>query len=139
MQQVKVKRQELLERVRANRWKHIAEYKEACKDYKVDALKAVDMAVSKLRKKVEGLEDGELLKLAGVSFNLPYPQSHERSYNRAIQMLEMGVEDIVELSASQFAQLVQDDWDWQREFQVSRMSYSAKNSGLFAADVVEVD
>lgn len=127
MKKVTVRVAELIEKIAANRSKHIAEYKEACADYKQDALEEVEKAVSRLRDAIEGLQDGEMMRLAGVSFSLPYPENHEEDYDQAITMLQMSVDDQIEIEAEEFAQYAMDRWDWRGRFDAIRMSYSNKS------------
>jgi len=42
--------------------------------------------------------------------------SHEASYKRAIRMLELSVEDIIEVEEDIFNQLVLDEWSWKNQF-----------------------
>lgn len=126
MKTVTVKNTVLMDRLRDNMAEHVKQYEEACRDYKTDALKAIDDAVAKLRRQFEDLEDGELVSLAAVRFELPYPESHEEDYLQAIEMLNMSVEDNTTLSHEEFRNYVLDKWDWKDRFDATRMSYSSK-------------
>lgn len=124
MRTVKVKRDELLSKVRANREKHIQEYKDACDGYKDEALAAVKQGFTSLEKRIQQLEAGEVIALAAVSFNLNVPQSHEQSYNQVIAMLEMSVDEVLEIQSDEFACYVMDDWDWRQSFEATKMRYT---------------
>lgn len=128
MQSVNVKKEELLEKLKANREKHIADYKEACKGYVVavkEALEAGQTAIAD-RLVVLGAEGVDDLNLHRISFDVLQPKSHEKAYNQVIQMLEMSVDDELNLEADQFACYVMDDWDWKRDFDNASLHY-AKN------------
>ncbi len=68
---------------------------------------------------------GELDSIAKVK-NLPaVPNSYEQSYTRAIRMLELSIEDIIELDDTTFNQLVLDEWGWKSNFQLSGSLYKS--------------
>ncbi len=118
MKTVKIKREELLAVVRENKEKHIAEYIESVEDFK----KAV-VVITKNNLKL--VNTGELDSIAKVK-NLPaVPNSYEQSYTRAIRMLELSIEDIIELDDTTFNQLVLDEWNWKSNFQLSGSLYKS--------------
>ena len=118
MKTVKIKREELLAVVRENKEKHIAEYNESVEDFK----KAV-VVITKNNLKL--VNTGELDSIAKVK-NLPaVPNSYEQSYTRAIRMLELSIEDIIELDDTTFNQLVLDEWGWKSNFQLSGSLYKS--------------
>jgi len=122
MRDVKVKKLELLSKVKQNREKHIAEYKEAVEGYKEAALDEIQKGVDKLKSQVESLNDGEMIRLAAVSFHLPVPENHEQDYDQVITMLEMSVDDELTIKSDEFACYVMDNWDWQTKFaEVSKL------------------
>jgi hypothetical protein len=114
---------ELLDIVRANKEKHIAEFIEAVADYKALALK---IAQSNIKfAKTADLEQFRNIKAMPAS-----PISYEDSYRRAIRMLELSVEDIIEVEEDVFNQLVLDEWSWKRGFTASTMSYKVGASAF---------
>ncbi len=118
MKTVKIKREELLAVVRENKEKHIAEYIESVEDFK----KAV-VVITKNNLKL--VNTGELDSIAKVK-NLPaVPTSYEQSYTRAIRMLELSIEDVIELDDTTFNQLVLDEWNWKSNFQLSGSLYKS--------------
>jgi predicted nucleic acid-binding OB-fold protein len=118
MNAIKMKRLELLDIVRANKEKHIAEFIEAVADYKLLVLK---IAQSNLKlAKTADLEEFKGMKAMPAS-----PVSYEDSYRRAIRMLELSVEDIIEVEEDVFNQLVLDEWSWKRGFIAATTSYKA--------------
>ena len=124
MRDVKVRRLELLGKIKANREKHLEEYDEAIDGYKAAAIEEIDRAVAKLKNRVEELERGEVIHLAGVSFKLPVPQNHVKDYDQAITMLEMRVDDELTIRADEFACYVMDDWEWMHDFKAVTRNYS---------------
>ncbi len=118
MNAIKMNRLELLEIVKQNKEKHIAEFIEAVADYKALVLK-VAQANLKLAK-TEDLEEFKKMKAMPSS-----PTSYEDSYRRAIRMLELSVEEIIEVEEDVFNQLVLDEWSWKRGFTAATMSYKA--------------
>ncbi len=121
MDSVKIKRLELLDIVRENKLKHVAAYEDSVNEYKKLVLQ---IASSNYKiAKTGDLESFKKIKAHPVS-----PVSYEDSYLRAIRMLELSVEDVIELSSDLFNQLVLDEWSWKRNFIASTMSY--KSHGL---------
>lgn len=118
MNAIKMKRTELLVLVRANKEKHIKDYEEAVKDYKSLVLK-INTANLKLAK------TADLTQFKHIRAQPQAPQSYEDSYKRAIRMLELSVEDIIEVEEDIFNQLVLDEWDWKQNFVTSATSYKA--------------
>lgn len=89
MREVKVKREDLLKKVKENRVIHIKEYREAVEGYKSAAIAELAKGIMQLKKQVDDLETGEMIRLATVSFNLAVPQDHTKDYDQVIAMLEM--------------------------------------------------
>lgn len=126
MREVKVKRAELLAKIKENRLKHIAEFKEAVIGYKAEASKAIDKAMLKLKRSVEELQAGEVLRLEAVAFNLVVPQNHSRDYDQVIAMLEMSVDEQLTIRSDEFACYVMDDWGWKEEFSNTATMYKSR-------------
>jgi len=130
MHQVKVKRGELLEKVKANRQQHIREYRDACEGYKTQAIARIDEIAADLREKITNLKAGKMIDLVAVRFGLDAPRSFEKSYDQAIAMLEMSVDDEITLTDHEFAQYVLDDWEWQETFKTQTANYSSGRGGF---------
>jgi len=118
MRSVKINKGELLQIVRDNQKKHIKEYDESVKDYKKAALKVA-------KEHVELAKTGDLDQIAKIRAMPQRPTSYEDSYNRAIRMLELSVEDIIELEEDVFNQLVLDEWTWKHNFVASGALYKS--------------
>ncbi len=118
MNAIKMNRIELLEIVRANKLTHVAQFSEAVEDYKTLVLQ-VSTGNLKLAKTADLAEFKKMKRTPDA------PVSYEDSYKRAIRMLELSVEDIIEVEEDVFNQLVLDEWSWKRGFTASTMSYKS--------------
>lgn len=118
MNAIKMKRIELLDIVRANKLTHTAQFDEAVDDYKTLVLQ-VSTGNLKLAKTADVNEFKKMRRAPDA------PVSYEDSYKRAIRMLELSVEDIIEVEEDVFNQLVLDEWSWKRGFTASSMSYKS--------------
>ena len=116
MNAIKMNRAELLEIVRANKITHVAQFVESVEDYKKLVLQ-ITQANLKLAK-TANLEEFKKIKAMPST-----PTSYEDSYKRAIRMLELSVEDIIEVEEDVFNQLVLDEWSWKRGFTATTQSY----------------
>lgn len=126
MKEVRVKKSELLDILRTNGQKHVQEYQEAIEGWRVETLKEL----SKLSRKVKKLDLENAVDLTENDFpNLwvsaaqDRPTCHAKDYDRAIAMLDMSTEDEVVISAREFDQFVNDEWDWKEAFTVSNAKY----------------
>ena len=115
MRSVKVKKAEALEILRKNRKDHRKIFLEALEGYK-------KQAVELLEHHIQAIKAG---RVARIHVQIPEPEDYTRQYDRAIKMLEMSVDDIVELEEDTFAQFVMDDWGWKRQFLQTNAPYSA--------------
>jgi hypothetical protein len=116
MRSVKLAKDALLQIVRENKEKHVSDFTEAVADYK--------RAVASLcQKNHELAQTGELSKLEQIRAMPMLPVSYEDNYSRAIRMLELSVDDVIELEDQIFNQLVLDEWSWKRGFTASAALY----------------
>ncbi len=116
MRSVKMNKAELLEIVRQNKTKHITDYEEAVVDYKA-------LAVKISKDNVKLANTGDLDKIKEIKAMPMPPTSYENDYQRAVRMLELSVEDVIELEDDVFNQLVLDEWSWKRHFTTSNATY----------------
>jgi len=110
----KVKKAALLETLKANRAQHQKIFEEAVEGYRKEMLKRLERFLAEVK---EG-------RLVSQRIGLPVPTNETSSYDTAIKMLEMGTEDIVELSAQDFSCLVEDKWEWKKNFLLCNSDYS---------------
>lgn len=118
MNSVKMNRKELLKIVKDNQKKHVTEYNESVEDYKT--------GVAKLAKaNLKLANSGDLTQIASMKKIPTAPVSYEDNYTRAIRMLELSVEDVIEVEEHIFNQLVLDEWGWKQQFVASASLYKS--------------
>lgn len=118
MDSVKMNRKELLKIVKENQKKHVEDYNEAVADYKAGVVK-----LAKLNLKLAN--SGELEEIRKIK-NVPQaPTSYEDNYSRAIRMLELSVEDVIDVEEHIFNQLVLDEWGWKQAFTTMSATYKS--------------
>ena len=122
MENVKVKKQEVLETIKKNREQHRKIFLEAVDGYKAKCVELLEM-------KLKAIKNGWV---GAVSVSLPVPEDHTKDYDRAIKMLEMSVDDVIEMDEDSFTQFVMDDWHWKRNFLVSNSAYSGTATAMLA-------
>ena len=102
MNTVKVKREELLTKVRANRDAHRELFLKAQANYRKFIIEELDRMLAEAKA-------GRSIR---QSIDLAQPRDHTGDYDRTIMMLEMSVDDTIILNASEFDQYVRDVWAW---------------------------
>lgn len=113
MRTIKVKRTELLERIEANRKKHIAEYTEACEGYRVKMHQLIAEKIAELTKFDQALTaNGGTPDGPHINTRLTMPKSYEQDYDQVIEMLKMSVDDELTIQSDEFACYVMDRWAW---------------------------
>lgn len=118
MNSVKMNRKELLKIVKDNQKKHVAQYEESVADYKI--------AVVKLAKaNLKLANTGDLSEIRKMKNRIDAPISYEDNYTRAIRMLELSVEDVIEIEEHIFNQLVLDEWGWKQQFTAMSALYKS--------------
>lgn len=117
MNSVKMNRLELLKIVKENATKHVADYDEAVADYKVGVLK-----VAKANLKIANTGDLEKFVFNKMP---PAPVNYADNYSRAIRMLELSVEDVIDVEEHVFNQLVLDEWGWKQQFVAQSALYKS--------------
>ena len=118
MNAIKMNRIELLDIVRANKETHITEYNESTIDY-------ARLVLQISKDNLSLAKTGDPLSFKKIKAIPSATVSYEDSYKRAIRMLELSVEDIIEVEEDVFNQLVLDEWSWKRGFTASSMSYKS--------------
>lgn len=112
---VKVKKDDLLARVRDNRDKHRAIFEDAVKGFRTKAVELLE----------QRLEDARKGRRINIHINLPTPIDQTREYDRIIKMLEMSVDQEIELTQTEFTNYVMDDWSWKKMFSSTNAMYTA--------------
>ena len=128
MNQVKVKKDELLKILRKNRAEHRDIFLKAQEKYREVAIKELDAQLKAAR-------SGKPFVLAKI-VQLILPKDYTTEYDRAIQMLDMSVDDTIIITAIEFQNYVQDIWNWSRDWAYSNSSY-VKSAKLVALSSYE--
>jgi len=131
---VEVKREDLLEKLKANKVKHIAEYEEALTGYKVVAQGRLKDAYEKASirlderaeaamKKIETFDpaapentSGYIVLVDQIGIKLEVPHNFSDDYDAAIDMMSWDIRDTIELTHAEFQCFVRDVWDWSGGF-----------------------
>lgn len=121
--EVKVRRDELLTVLRANRERHVREYNAACVGYREVALRRLEASFQEARDAVNRLKEGQTVSVAGFRISLTVPVNYEKAYDQIIRRMEMSVDAEIVLTASQFACFVMDDWEWKEDWATSIAQY----------------
>lgn len=114
MTSINVKRLDLLERLKGNRDKHRAIFVEAQEGYRAMAIAELD----------EWMAEARAGKRIRRTLTLVEPIDQTKEYDRAIQMLEMSIDETLLLSETDFQCYVMDEWHWKHQFNASNMRYS---------------
>lgn len=115
MQQVKVNKSELLEKVKANREKHITDHAQAVENYWITVKGKLEDALATVEKK----STNKVFVLENK------PESHVDDYDQVLSMLEMSVEDTITLENHEYSQYVMDKWNWKAGFATTNAVYAA--------------
>lgn len=113
MQIVTCRVSEVLAILQKNRKTHRETFEKALEGYRKTVIEHLE----------QRLKDAKSGRKVNIYIQLEEPQDQTKDYDRAIQMLEMSIDDKVELSQQEFAQLVQDDWSWKEQFTLTNTRY----------------
>jgi hypothetical protein len=115
MDQVRVKKNELLAIVKKNRAEHRELFLKAQDGFRARAIEELDDMLKAARDKKE----------VRLFVGLTAPQDHTAEYDRSIHMLEMSQDEIVEIDEGTFAQLVRNEWSWFAQTNLINSTYSS--------------
>lgn len=113
MKSVKVLKSDLKASLLSNKKIHKIQFEKAYEGY-------VNTCMSVL---TENLKSFKEKKPTSLVITERAPENHTADYDRALKMLEMSVEDVIEISKEEFTQLVQDDWSWKKSWGISNSKY----------------
>lgn len=116
MDEVRVKRDKLIEKLKANKAEHSKVFLIAQDGYREAMIKELDQMLSDARA-------GNKIRRA---VSMPEPQDHTDDYDRAITMLEMCEDEHLMISAHDFQQFVMDEWGWKRDFIATSSNYTVR-------------
>lgn len=115
----KVKKQQLLTTLLTNRDQHRAIFEEAMIGYR-------EAAIAELEKAILDAKDGKEIFRAT---RLIQPVDQTNAYNRAIKMIEMNTQEIIDLEEREFYELVLNRWSWGKQFSASNNAYISSPTG----------
>jgi hypothetical protein len=115
MEQLLLDKEELLDILRLNRDKHREVFTEALASYK-------KVLLADAEAKVKALQRG---KIPDLQIRFTRPEDHTRDYDRVIRMVQMHQDEYYGMTEQDFAQYVEDDWHWKRQWAVTASSYAA--------------
>ncbi len=115
MNQVIVKKADLLTVIEANREKHRHVFLEAQGNYR-------RMAIEELERT---LEDARRGKRFNRILTLEAPQDMTKHYDRVIGMLKAHTEPTIEVTAIEYRNYVQDDWNWSQTWANNTRQYAS--------------
>ena len=113
-----VKKEDLLEKIKAARDEHQKQYAAALKGW----VEQMGLAAQKV---IERSQAGTLKAFPKEFRNLmQMPSLHADDYETAIKMLEMSVDETIELEPDDFDQLVLGNWSWKEQWEATNALYS---------------
>jgi hypothetical protein len=127
---ITVNKADLLAKMKENRDKHRQVFIDSLEGYRKALL-------DELEAHVKDLQNG---KAPVIHIGLPRPTDHTREYDRVIGMLEMDKGSEFTLDETTYAQYVDDDWHWKRQWLRMSSSYAAGSTiSNYGADALEDD
>ena len=114
MDSVRIERIQLLNVLKINRTKHKATVTEAFTKYR-------ELVIVELDKMIAEAKSGKNIRR---SIDLIEPMDMTETYDTAILMLEMSVDENIELDKMEFQQYVEDRWHWSNQFSTSNALYT---------------
>ena len=115
MKEVRVSKTKLLAVLTANRNDHREIFLKAQTAYRQRAIEVLDQQLKLAR-------EGAPFTLLEV-VQLVAPEDHTDEYDRARLMLQYSEDETIVLSAADFTNLVQDQWNWSRQWAHSNIRY----------------
>jgi len=112
---IKVKKADLIAKIKENKAQHIEDYKEAVIAYKKEALE-------QLEKQIKEVSEGSIK----VTLNLVSPVDNTENYDKIISMFEWEVADEVELTQDEFLEYVENENDFAEHASISNAMYKSK-------------
>lgn len=120
METVKVKKSELLAKLKENRAEHREIFEEASAAFRREVIKVLDLR----------LEDARAGRRIRLRIDLTQPMDQTSEYDQAIAMCEMSVDNEITLSHEHFRCYILDKWHWRDQFIASNAEYSAKAAAM---------
>ncbi len=112
---IRVKKTDLIAKIKENQANHVKAYEEAVVAYKTEALRQLELLTDKANK-------GSL----SLSLNLITPVNNNDNYDKIIEMFQWEVDEIVELGQAEFNEYVQDETAFALQAKMSNSAYLSK-------------
>ena len=113
MKPILVKRDELLEKISANRERHREVFLKAQEIFRERVIEELDRMLADAR-------NGRKIK---IHLGLLEPEDHTDDYDRAIRMLRMETRAEIEIEEADFAVYVMDQWRWKTAWASNTLAY----------------
>ena len=111
---IRVEKEKLLEKIKANRKRHHEVVVDAQKHFREKVIEELDIM----------LEDARKGKRMRLHIGLAPPMDHTQEYDTIIGMLEMDVDDFVDLTEHEYRCYIEDQWEWSRQWAMTNSAYS---------------
>lgn len=108
MNEIKVKKQNLLEVLEKNKEEHRNLFEKAVAGYREKAIYQLDVAIKEAK-------DGKKIR---TYFNITQPEDHTQDYEETIGMLKMSIDTEILLSRTEYRHYVEDNWSWKDAFEM---------------------
>lgn len=116
LDKVRVKKDDLLKKLKENRSKHKEEHIEALKGWK-------EQVLFKMNENLDLAKNDEKWNL---HINEEKPQDHTGDYDHVISLLEASIDDVVVITATEFRQYHDDQWRWKHDHMESVLNYTSR-------------
>lgn len=113
MENIRVVKSELLEKIQSNRDSHREQFLEAQTKYRERVIETLD-------RRLQDARDGRKID---TRINLPEPVDYTEDYDTAIEMLRWEVGDEIEIGEADFQRYVLNKWRWAEVFAANTQSY----------------
>lgn len=124
LQEVRVIKTELIAKIQENYEKHKADYQESMSGWREQYFAAIG-ALATAATQVD--TDTRACRSLQKELNeLDKPKSHEKDYERTLELLSASQDDEFVLDVTTFNQYWRDDWRWKAAFEMSNSKYSSR-------------
>jgi hypothetical protein len=114
---ITVNKLDLLRTIHENRDRHQKEYLEALAGYKAEL-------ANKLQEQLEKLRDTEIDKEFKLKIDIVVPSHHLQDYDKYINMIHWEVNKDIEITSTEFDNLIRDEWHWTGGFKHAYNTFS---------------
>lgn len=112
--EIEVNKAELLTKLKSNLETHIAEHKEAMKGYREAVVEALE----------HKLRDAKMGRDVSHELGLERPESHEKTFRRAIQLIELDVGKTFTITVGDMDRFINNEWEWSEKFATVNALYT---------------